>query len=107
MYLAGNSAVSLQEVCVSLEASLGLDGFIYDSEDTWAYARSAGAGFGFNITRTEGTDTIATWMQSAPLGVNYQVILSYSGTPGGPAFQRVRSALRQALAAELHVYHVT
>ena len=67
---------------------------------------SAGAGFGFNITRTEDTDTIATWMASAPRGVNYQVILSYYGTPDEAAFQRVRSALQRALDTELKVYHV-
>jgi hypothetical protein len=107
MYLAAKSAATLQEVCALLEESLDLDAFEYDSEDTWAYARSAGAGFGFNITRTKGTDTIATWMPSAPRGVNYQVILSYDGTPDEAAFQRVRSALQQALGTELQVYHVT
>jgi hypothetical protein len=71
MYLAGKSDARLEDVCASLEESLGLDPFDREAEDTWVYARSAGAGFGFNITRTEDTETIATWMASAPRGVNY------------------------------------
>jgi len=106
MYLAGKSDASLEQVCASLEQSLALDPFDHDAEDTWVYARSAGAGFGFNITRTEDTDTIATWMASAPRGVNYQVILNYCGMPDQAAFQRVRSALQRALDTELQVYHV-
>jgi hypothetical protein len=106
MYLAAKSAASLEEACAWLETSLALDAFAYDSEDSWDYARSSGAGFGFNITRTEGTNTIATWMQSAPLDVNYQVIVSYDGTPSETALQRVRSALQEALGAELQIYHV-
>ena len=106
MYLAGKSDVSLEEVCASVERSLALEPFDHDAEDTSVYARTAGAGFGFNITRTEGTDTISTWMSSAPRGVNYQVILSYYGTPDEASFQRVRSALKQALKTEVEVYHV-
>jgi hypothetical protein len=106
MYLAGKSDASLEDVCASLEQALGLDPFDRDAEDTSVYARSAGAGFGFNITRTEDSDTIATWMASAPRGVNYQVILNYYDTPDEAAFQRVRSALTQALDSELAVYHV-
>jgi len=106
MYIAGKSDASLEQVCASLEQSLALEPFNHDAEDTWVYARSAGADFGFNITRTEHMDTIATWMPSAPRDVNYQVILSYYGTPDEAAFQRVRSALQQALHTELEVYHV-
>jgi hypothetical protein len=105
MYLACKSDASLDHVCVSLEQSLGLDVFDRDAEDSWVYARSAGAGFGFNITRTEGTDTIATWMPSAPHDVNYQVILTYCGAPDTAAFQRVRSALQRALNTEPQIYH--
>jgi hypothetical protein len=107
MYLAARSEVSLERMCALLENNLSLEPFKHDSEDTWVYARSAGAGFGFNITQTEDTGTIATWMQTAPRNVNYQVILSYHGTPDEAAFQRVRSALQQALGTELQVYHVT
>jgi hypothetical protein len=106
MYLAGKSDASLEQVCASLEQTLWLDPFDHEAEDTWVYARSAGAGFGFNITRTEHTDTIATWMPSAPRDVNYQVILSYYGTPTEAVFQRVRSALQRALDTELEIYHV-
>jgi len=106
MYLAGKADVSLEQVCTSLEQTLALEPFDHDAEDTWVYARAAGAGFGFNITRTEDTDTIATWMASAPRGVNYQVILSYYGLPDEAAFQRVWSALHQALGTEMKVYHV-
>lgn len=106
MYLAGKSDASLEQVCASLEQSLKLDSFEHDTEDTWVYARVTGAGFGFNITRTGDTDTIATWMASAPRGVNYQVILSYYGTPEEVDFQRVRNALQRALDAELQIYHV-
>jgi hypothetical protein len=106
MYLAAKSDASLEQVCAELEQSLGLEPFGHDAEDTWVYARSAGAVFGFNITRTERTDTIATWMASAPGDANYQVILSYYGTPEEAAFQRVRSALQRALDTKLQVYHV-
>ncbi|MDB6030271.1 MAG: hypothetical protein JWM16_609 [Verrucomicrobiales bacterium] len=105
MYLACKSDASLDQVCASLEQSLGLDAFDRDAEDTWIYARSAGAGFGFNITRTDDTETISAWMQSAPHDVNYQLILSYYGTPETAEFQRVRSALQQALSTELQIYH--
>lgn len=106
MYLAGKSYASLEQVCAALEQRLALERFNHHTEDSWVYARSVGAGFGFNITRTEDTDTIATWMASAPRGVNYQVILSYHGTPDEAAIQRIRSALREALKTELNVYHV-
>ena len=107
MYLAGKSDKSLEQVCGSLEQTLALDPFDHDAEDTWTYARSAGAGFGFNITQTEGTDTIATWMESAPQDVNFQVILTYYGVLDEAASQRVRDALQQALGAELQIYHRT
>lgn len=105
-YLAGKSDASLEQVCASLEQSLMVKTFDYDAEDTWVYARSEGAGFDFNITRTEAMDTIATWMSSAPRRVYNQVILSYYGAPDETAFHRVWSPLQQALKAELEVYHV-
>jgi hypothetical protein len=104
IYLAGKSDASLQHVCSSLEQTLALDAFDYDAEDTWVYASSAGAGFGFNVTRTEDTATIATWMASAPTDVNYQVVLTYYGTFDEAAFQRVKAALQEALNTEILVY---
>lgn len=104
IYLAGKSDATLEHVCSSLEQTFGLDPFVYDAEDKWVYARSAGAGFGFNITRTEDTDTIATWMPSAPSNVNYQVIVSYYGSGDEAAFQRVLAALQQALNTKLQIY---
>ena len=106
IYLAGKSDASFERVCATLEQALELKPFDHDSEDSSVYARSVGAGFDFNITRTEDADTIATWMASARRGVNYQVILSYYGSLDEAALQRVLSALQQALKTELEVYHV-
>jgi hypothetical protein len=53
----------------------GLPDFLSDYEDSWEYARSNGTTFAVNVTKTEGLDTIATWMEEAPTKANYQIIV--------------------------------
>ena len=80
-FFAARSDKNLESVCRALQQHYGLPAFEFDVEDTEEYAWSSGHGIGFNVTRTADYQTIRTWMETAPDGVNYQIILNNLDAP--------------------------
>jgi len=80
-FFAARSDKDLESVCRALQQHYGLPAFEFDVEDTEEYASSSGHGIGFNVTRTADYQTIRTWMETAPDGVNYQIILNNLDAP--------------------------
>lgn len=74
-YFAVKSDKPLEMVCHRLQQHYGLPNFDFDVEADWEYANSSHDSIAWNVTKTEDTKTISEWMETAPEGVNYQLIL--------------------------------
>lgn len=73
--------------------------------DSWAYISTAlPDGTQLSLTRTEGFDTIATWVAGAPTGVNWQLMLTREAGLDTALVDRLCHALHQALGTRLAVY---
>ncbi|AMV21648.1 hypothetical protein VT03_27340 [Planctomyces sp. SH-PL14] len=73
------------EVCRELQSAFSLPAFTFDSENHWEYGYSKNPEMGINVTKTEDSRTIETWIAGCPPRVNFQVILTASEEP--PNFQ--------------------
>jgi hypothetical protein len=105
-HFAAFSTADFDQAISALETEFGLGPFDRDVEDTWEYATALLPGdITLNLTRTSGTDTIASWLPSAPTGVNWQVIVGSDSDPEPAQASRVRQAIEQVLGASLTAYH--
>lgn len=68
----------LHEIGAAVQLQYTLPNFHYDDHSTWEYGTSMGDNIGFNITKTQGFDTIQDWMPNVPPSVNYQIILFFN-----------------------------
>ena len=69
-----NSSISLNAICVRLQAEYSLAPFIFDEHSTWEYAISDNLDIKFNITKTENMKTLSTWNAAIPENMNFQII---------------------------------
>ena len=75
--------------------------------DEWAYLSATLAdGTQLSLTRTDGFDTIATWVAGAPTGVNWQLMLTREAGLDTTRVEQVCEALHAALGARLAVYRM-
>jgi hypothetical protein len=74
-YFAVKSDKPLEVVCHRLQQHYGLPNFDFDVEAGWEYANSSHGSIAWNVKKTEDTETISEWMETAAEGVNYQFIL--------------------------------
>ena len=79
VYFAGNSTNDLASICKRFETAFSLPPFDLDREDSWDYGKSEGDKFAFNVTKTDRTGLIASWMKNAPKDSNVQVIFMFNG----------------------------
>lgn len=79
IYYGSLSDKAIDVVGEQIAARLGLAITLSDAEDTWEYATYRGKSCSLNISKTDDTHTIKTWMKTAPDGINYQFILSING----------------------------
>ena len=81
VYFAAHSDVGLDVVCSTIQSRFSLPDFESDWHDTWQYAFSKTSDIGFNVTKAEENDTIETWMDGCPSGVNFQIIVDFEVEP--------------------------
>ena len=70
------SDLLLETVCSKLQAEYNLPLFVFEEHSTWEYAISHNTGIKFNVTKTEGLETLATWNTAIPDNANYQIIVN-------------------------------
>lgn len=75
IYYGSFSDLPIDVVGEQIASKLGLNIVLSDAEDTWEYATYKNDTLSLNITKTEDTHTIKTWMKTAPDGINYQMVL--------------------------------
>ena len=80
-YFAAHSDAKLDAVCAALQSHYSLPAFVDDWHDTWQYAFAKSPAIGVNVTKSEGTHTIETWMDGCPSGVNFQIIADFEVEP--------------------------
>ena len=119
LHFAALSGKSLDKAQRALEAALGAtlaelrsgegaDVQAPDGEgDEWAFlSASLQDGTQLNLTRTDGFDTIATWVAGAPTGVNWQLMLTREAGLDTALVERICETLHAALGARLAVYRM-
>src|SRR6266516_4149018 len=95
------SDTDLHTLCQKMQAQFHLPNFTFGEHSTWEYAYSAGDRLAFNVTKTERLDTITTWIEGAPPGINYQIILYVYNEAG--EITNVKDSV-YALIHEIHMY---
>ena len=79
----------------------------HDDGDEWVYLSAIlQDGTQLNLTRTDGFDTIATWVAGAPTGVNWQLMLTREAGLDTAQVERICETLHAALGARLAVYRM-
>ena len=125
LHFAALSGKSLDKARLALEAALGdaltalqsgegadapaPDGMGNDDGDgdEWVYLSARlQDGTQLNLTRTDGFDTIATWVAGAPTGVNWQLMLTREAGLDTALVERICETLHAALGARLAVYRM-
>lgn len=105
LYFAAKSNEELEQVCNVIQQKYALGDFLFDGEDNWEYGYAYSHNIGFNVTKTEEFDTITGWMPSAPVGVNYQIILQcFKEDDDGLDTKNVESDLSEILKAKVVIY---
>ena len=74
-YYAATSTTPLVEVCSHLRRVFNTEPFEFDSHAHWEYGSAAALGLALNITRCSDCETIETWIEGTPRGVNYQAVV--------------------------------
>ena len=99
---------ALGEALTELRSGEGADTQAPEGEgDEWVYlSASLQDGTQLNLTRTDGFDTIATWVAGAPTGVNWQLMLTREAGLDTALVERICEALHAALGARLAVYRM-
>lgn len=101
---------SLGDTLAELQCGEGADEHAPDDHgdgDEWAYlSASLQDGTQLNLTRTDGFDTIATWVAGAPTGVNWQLMLTREAGLDTALVERICETLHAALGARLAVYRM-
>jgi hypothetical protein len=105
-YLAATSDAPLEDVCAHLEAALGTGPFELDGHAHWRYGEARGGGLHLNVTRCDDTETIETWIEGTPPGVNYQVVLTCPEQGSEELLARLGAALEEALGTRARGFHV-
>lgn len=102
IYFGALSDEAIDVVGQRIASRLKLDAVSSDAEDTWEYAIYKGDRCALNISKTEGLQTIRTWMKTAPDGINYQLILSLED--GSAILDEFEMVARDALGHSLIRY---
>ena len=101
---------ALGDTLAELQCGEGADEHAPDDHgdgDEWAYlSASLQDGTQLNLTRTDGFDTIATWVAGAPTGVNWQLMLTREAGLDTALVERICETLHAALGARLAVYRM-
>lgn len=105
LHFAALSTSRFDQVISALEVEFNPARFDCDVEDTWEYATAVlPGGIALNISRTANTDTIASWIAAAPLGVNWQVILASNAELAEAQSSPIRQVIERALGVVLAQY---
>ena len=124
LHFAALSGKSLDKARLALETALGdaltalqsgegadapapPEGKDNSDGDEWVYlSANLQDGTQLNLTRTDGFDTIATWVAGAPTGVNWQLMLTRDAGLDTAQVERICETLHAALGARLAVYRM-
>lgn len=106
LHFAALSGKSLAKAIAALEPVAGLALSSTEGDD-FAYTAAALAdGTALTLTRTDDFDTIATWVDGAPTGVNWQFIVQNEAGLDTVLVDRLCRALDQALGVKVSVYQM-
>ncbi|WP_408951605.1 hypothetical protein [Lysobacter sp. Hz 25] len=105
LHFAALSFVDFSRTISTLEARLGLEVLERDDEVAWAYVTATlPDGTQINLTKTDKTTEIVTWLPGAPGNVNWQIIFS-GDELSGSGVSAALLVMEDALGVRPEQYH--